>query len=174
MNKVQTDNSNLLSKREIRKHSLKGIDQPRILECFAGNSNLWRTKTTKIDKKRGLKGIYLCGDNIKFLMNMDLSRFDIIDLDAYGIPFNQLEIIFKRKFKGIVHVTFIQSMMGIIKHKLLEKLGYTKNMILKCPTLFARNGVEKLFNYLFLNKIKKVYIISDNRKNYLYFKTNGK
>lgn len=77
-----------------------------------------------------------------------MSQLDIIDLDVYGIPFEQLEIIFDKKHKGIVFFTFILSGMGKANNGLLEHLGFTKDMINKTPALFNSNGFDKFCSYL--------------------------
>jgi hypothetical protein len=99
---------------------------------------------------------------------MNLDKYDIIDLDAYGVPFRQLEVIFRKKYRGILFVTFIQNIFGALPVRMLTKIGYTKNMIKKCPTLFNRNGIEKFKQYLAINDIKKVIIINKNNKKYIY------
>jgi len=52
--------------------------------------------------------------------------------------------------------------------RMLEKIGYTRKMIKKCPTFFNRNGIEKFKQYLAINGVKKVSIIEKNNKKYLY------
>ena len=112
----------------------------------------------------------LTGDNLKVMPSIDLKKFDIIDLDAYGIPYAQLQEVFKQEYKGYVIVTAIQSMMGQLPIKMLEEIGYTKSMIKKIPTLFSSNGFEKLKNYLYLHEIKQITGYFIGRKNYFYFK----
>ena len=183
MSRVQTNNDPelLQSKIEIRLFNLPKKSTLNILDAFAGEGILWgRIKISKpkinfrilhIDKNTnsGLKG-----NNLKFLPSLDLSKFDIIDLDAYGSPFDQLEIIFNKKYKGIIHCTFIQSMYGGMNKKLLNYLGYTDKMIDKIPSLFNKKGVDKFYNYLWLRGIKVVNCVQHKRKNYITFKTNGK
>ena len=183
MNKKVTDNSYLKEKIELRLESLNLIKKGEIniLEAFAGDGIVWqkvqnitnkKLNILKIDIKNGKKGVYLIGDNRKFIPLFKFENYDIIDLDAYGIPFYHLEVIFKKKYKGIVHVTAIQSGMGRLPNGLLKSLGYSKNMIKKIPTLFNRNGLDKLKNYLYLNGIKEIKGYFINRKNYFYFLTN--
>lgn len=150
------------------------------MEAFGGDGVIWKqvkTRTDKeilvlrIDKKQDKKGIYLRGDNQKFLKSLELSGFDIIDLDAYGSPFNQLEILFRRRFTGLIICTYIQTGMGQINKKLLEKLGYTSKMLDKAQTLFTRNPFQKMLNYLSISGIKEITLVSATpRKNYFYFK----
>ncbi len=183
MSSRQIDNSYLQEKIKLRVNSLNEIKKKDIFvfEAFCGDGVIWdevkkRTnkniKILKVDKKANKSGLYLKGDNLKFLSSIDLTKFDIIDLDAYGSPYRQLAEIFKREYKGIVHLTFIQSMLGGVNHDLLVELGYSKKMIKKCPTLFSKNGLNKILSYLSKHDIKKTTGVFVNNKNYFYFKTN--
>lgn len=138
-------------------------------------SRIWKEIKKKSNRNINVVGIdrisygsTLKGDNVKYLKGMNLDKYDIIDLDAYGVPFRQLEIIFKKKYKGILFITFVQSIFGRLPVRMLEKIGYTRNMIKKCPTLFNRNGIEKFKQYLAINGIKRIIIINKNNKKYLY------
>lgn len=158
-----------------------------VLEAFAGDGFIWdsvRTQTEtkinvlRIDEKPDKKGVYLKGNNLKFLRNIDLSNFDIIDLDAYGSPFKQLEIVFDKQYKGFVHCTFIQIAQGGLHDKILTDLGYTESMIKKVKTLLNKNGMKKMEQYLFLKGIRETNGFYHKRsaeekhgtKNYFYFK----
>jgi len=177
---LKTDNSYFAEKVSLRIDALPNKKQIIVLDCFAGAGLLWNEikKTHKniqvvpIEKESQKNKLALIGNNLKYLSSLDLSKFDIIDLDSYGIPFKQLEILFERKYKGIIIITAIQSGMGKLPNALLKKLGYTEKMIKKIPTLFNKNCVDKLKNYLYLCGIKKVEGYFINRKNYFYFKTN--
>lgn len=178
---IQTDNSFLEEKIQLRLNSIEKMESPiRILECFTGDGVIWdavRQRTDKeikilrIDIKPDRKGLYLIGDNKKFLSGFDLTTFNIIDLDAYGSPFEQLEIIFKKKYSGVIHCTFIRSGMGGMNHDLLEYCGYTKRMIKKCPTLIMKGGFELFCQYLANNGVPRLQVISIDRKHYFWFTT---
>ncbi len=180
-NKKQTDNSNLQVKVDLRLESLKLIDKKEInvLEAFAGDGKIWKEvmKQTdkiinilRIDKKNGKKGVYLKGDNTKFIQLFDFKHYDIIDLDAYGSPYNQLKAVFAGNYSGVVHCTFIQVGMGALNHGLLNDIGFTKDMIKKAPTLFNSNALGKMKEYLLVNGVKEINICSiSDRKHYFYF-----
>ena len=172
---IKTDNSYLNSKINLRVNHLPDQQSIKVLDCFAGRSRIWKEINKKSNKDINVVGIdrisygsTLRGDNIKYLKGMNLNKYDIIDLDAYGVPFRQLEIVFQKKYKGILFITFIQSIFGRLPVRMLEKIGYTRKMIKKCPTLFNRNGIEKFKQYLAINGIKKITIINKNNKKYLY------
>ena len=171
---IKTDNSHLREKILLRQETVK--DGYNVLDCFAGTGLIWSNvkgsfSVVSIEKEKGKNKLALCGDNVKFLKMMDLSKYHIIDLDAYGIPFAQLEVIFQKRYKGIVHVTAIQTGTGKLPNGLLEKLGYTKKMIEKISTLFNADGFGKLKKYLYLRGVKQITGYQVGRKNYFYFKT---
>jgi len=172
---IRTDNSYLNTKINLRMNHLPDRKNIKVLDCFAGRSRIWKEIKKKSNRNINVVGIdrisygsTLKGDNVKYLKGMNLDKYDIIDLDAYGVPFRQLEIIFKKKYKGILFITFVQSIFGRLPVRMLEKIGYTRNMIKKCPTLFNRNGIEKFKQYLAINGIKRIIIINKNNKKYLY------
>ena len=129
MNSVQTDSSFFETKVKLRIDNLPAGDC-NVLDCYAGTGLIWRTIKERTKRRinvlgmdlKKLQGIYLQGDNLKFLASMDISRFNIIDLDAYGVPYSQLEIIFSRKLQAetIIFVTFIQSIYGRLPHRMLR------------------------------------------------------
>jgi len=177
----KVDNSYLKKKVFLRLDNLNKIKKNniKVLDCFSGNFIVWgevkkksnkKIDVTRIEKKDDCTGIYICGDNLKVLPTINLSVFDIIDLDAYGIPFEQIKLIFDKKYKGYVHVTFIQSGMGRLNNKLLYSLKYTPAMIKKAPTLFSKNGMNKMEQYLAQKGIKIIKGFFIDRKNYFYYK----
>jgi hypothetical protein len=144
---------------------------------FSGNGLIWSEieKRTgreilvlRIDRQRDKRGTYLVGNNLKF--DLDYDAFDVIDVDAYGVPFRQLERIFGKSSRPKrVFITFIQSQWGVLPLKMLNALGYTDGMIKKVPTLFYRAGQEKFLRYLATSGVKKCRIAytPDRRKNYI-------
>lgn len=72
----------------------------------------------------------------------------------------------------MVFVTFIQTMHGGLPISFLEDLGYTEKMIKKCPSLFYKNGFEKMCGFLEKNGVKEISCRRHDRKNYLCFSIN--
>ena len=154
-----------------------------VLDAFHGKGVIWDTirdanpfiqfRILGIDAKPHKKTT-LKGDNLKYLSTLNLDHFDIIDLDAFGCPYPQLEILFRRQYAGRVFVTMIQSGMGRISQGMLVQYGYTKDMIKQCPTLFNHDGLSILKHYLALHNIKDItYFLfqEESRKIYLTFST---
>jgi len=174
LKKVLTDNSFLNEKTLIRTSILSPEKNYKVLDLFHGYGKIWeqikrkgfKVDIVKIDKKNKDKENIVC-DNLKILPSLNLMDFDIIDCDSYGVPFKQLEIIFKKKYHGFLFITFIQSQFGRLPVRFLNELGYTTNMINKIPSLFNRNGIEKFKQYLFFRGITQIQRISINNKHYM-------
>lgn len=167
----------LQGKINLRIESIGHLKEVTVLELFGGEGVLWgevKKRTGKkieilsIDKNK-YNRLQLQGDNIKFIDSLDLSIFNVIDIDAWGSPYKQLDMILNRRYNGIVHCTFIQTMMGSLSKDMLISLGYTKEMINKIPSIFNKNGIDKFTQYLANKGIKEINIISKDRKNYLWF-----
>lgn len=181
---MKTDNSHLNEKVNLRLDCVDMVekDTVRVLELFAGKSILWThvknerpqrdIKVLSIEKQKGKNPLAIEADNLKVIDSIDLDRFDIIDIDAYGVPFAQLEKIFKRNYHGIVVVTFISSMFGMLPKKLLEINKVTPKMIEKIPTIFSPKLLEYMENYLYLCGVQEVrgYFLTNEQKYYFYFK----
>lgn len=184
MSKLQTDNSHLEAKIQVRIDALSGIDFPKILECYAGRGIIWDSiktrlkkeiKITKIEKEKFKSPkMALPGDCLKYLKSINLDSFDIIDLDAYGIPFDQMETLFNRNYKGRVIVTSIQSMHGGIPKKLAQINGISDKIRRAAPSLINSKFVEFISSYLYNHNIKSVRGITCGRKHYFwYYGGNG-
>jgi tRNA G26 N,N-dimethylase Trm1 len=176
--KTNNDLSLINAKIQLRINSIENLNgQIKVLELFGGEGILWNEvkKITGKDililgiDKNKYKRVQLQGDNLKFMDTLNLNEFDIIDADAWGSPFYQVDKIFAQNYKGIVHCTFIQTMMGALSKEMLLRLGYTESMLNKVQSLFNKNGIGKFKNYLARNGVKEIFIVTDNKKNYLYF-----
>ncbi len=176
--KTNNDLSLINAKIQLRINSIEHlIGTVRVLELFGGEGILWNEvkkitgkdiKILGIDKNK-YKRVQLQGDNLKFMDSLDLNYFNVIDADAWGSPFYQVEKILNSNYKGVVHCTFIQTMMGGLSKEMLLRLGYTENMLSKVKSLFNKNGIDKFKNYLAQNGVNEIFIVTDKKKNYLYF-----
>lgn len=182
MSNRQTDNSYLWDKVMLRAAHLPAGDL-RVLDAFHGSGRIWRKisqltgrdiDVIGIDKKRKTGSFCLIGDNRKFMREMNLNQFNVIDLDAYGIPIPQLDMLFERQWAGTCFVTFIQSMQGGLTAKLLTDLGCTRKMIRTCPSLLMRHGFEKFKAWLYIKGVREIAYRSRDRKHYVTFRIVGK
>lgn len=182
---TKTDNSYLRDKVELRIGNLPP-GPVRVIDCFSGKGLIWAAVkklsgrdivTLPIDKRTDINDFHLHGDNLDFLETMDLSRFNVIDLDSYGIPFDQIEVLVHRKFCGVVFVTAVWSttgrMVGAMPHGLLRAIGFSDEQIQKCPTLFSRRGWEYFLQYLASVGVRSIRHRSHARKHYLAMQLSG-
>lgn len=177
----KTDNHYTADKVAIRADFLPEKNEIKVLDCYGGKGIIWaavQKKTNKriirhaIDKRNDISYFHFHGDNLKIMSSLDLCDYDIIDLDAYGIPADQIDVVLNSGFKGLVFVTAIQTMHGGLPNKILIDLGFSHEMIKKSPSLFGRRGWQYLLEWLGLKGIKKIHHRSRDRKHYFYFNTN--
>lgn len=179
----KTDNDFLADKVQLRiDHCPKPKGRPaRVLDCFGGKGTVWRLVEAKtggkvdrvcIDSRPDLSSFHLHGDNIKVMAGLDLSGFDVVDLDAYGIPAAQLVEVFDSGFRGVVFVTAIQTMQGGIPAAMLDDLGFPGTISKKAPSLPSRRGWQLIKEWLALKGVRKISHRSKNRKHYLCFQIN--
>lgn len=183
MSKQQINNTFFMDKVLLRFNNLPEKKVIKVLDCFGGEGKVWekvrlmsksKIQILPIDKNVYEGKIYLKGENVKYLKILDFEKYDVIDLDAYGMPYKQLEIIFARlekikKKETTIFVTFIQVNVGALQNGFLLELGYTKNMIKKCKILLSQNGFEKFKNYLAKKGVKRIKHRSLHRKHYIHF-----
>ncbi len=175
---TSTDNTGLKNKIKLRKECTQGLDTVRVLDLFAGENKIW--KNIRTDRYYGIemekhKGKNLHANNLKVIPSLNLSEFNVIDCDAYGIPFQQIEALYKNGTlqKGtIIIYTAISNAFSSVNKKCLEEYGlkkmYDKNKVL----------INKLALPLFFETIRKrgvrsvkEYEIADGYvKKYGYFK----
>lgn len=175
---IKTNNTYLADKVALRVAHLPERDPLRVMDCYAGSGVVWaavqkltgrRIAVLPIDISPDVDSFHLVGDNKLYLETMDLSRFDVIDLDAYGVPCEQLKIVLDRGFHGTVFVTFIQSLVGILPNSLLTDLGFTLPMIEKTPALYGARGFQYFQEWLALRGVTSFWHRHHARKHYLGF-----
>ena len=162
---VKTDNDFMADKVGLRAGHLPAKGEIRVLDCFAGTGRVWKAVKRRMPRREirilGMEkrrlGFNLPGDNLAWLAEMDLSRFNVIDLDSYGIPYDQMKILFDRGFPGVVYVTFIQTGFGQLSYGMLEDIGFSREMIKKTPTIFQGRGWQYLLEWLALRGVRKVF-----------------
>ena len=95
----------------------------------------------------------------------------MIDLDAYGVPFEQLEMVFKAGFRGTVFATFIQSQMGQLPFGLLRAVGFSQAIIEETPVMCSKGGFDHLRAYLAQRGVRQIWQRQYRGKHYLGFRT---
>lgn len=102
-NGVKTNNARGTAKAEIRESVFNLLDGERnTLEVFCGAGEMYRSVWHKSDRYTGIdKQKYfderhtVCGDALKALRLVEISKYNIFDIDAYGSPYEALQYILK-------------------------------------------------------------------------------
>jgi hypothetical protein len=185
----QINNSHLLDKVALRIEALGEVsgNSVEVLDAFCGDRVLWQKVQDSTDRELSVFGIdkenehaNIKADNRKILGVMDLSPFQIIDLDAYGLPFEQIEKVFGNDSlaKGAVIVyTYISLPVGGASERLLQTIGIPHHMWGKCPSMFMKAQESAFYEYLRqhgIDSVKEVRLVDTGHgyriKRYGYFK----
>lgn len=173
-------------KIELRVDAINKIQTSEInvLDAFHAEGELWKavrervTKTItitgiEVDKEKKSKEFVINGDNKKMLKVIDISVYDVIDLDAYTSPYEQIKAIhFNPTLKKGTVVIYTKIMNGMLFSKKLIEEIIPKAMIKKSPMYFGKYRDDAF--YSFLNKLGveeiKGYKIEDTmKKEYCYY-----
>jgi len=132
MKHIYTENSHLRTKVRLRVDAVKamGKDRVYVLDAFAGQGLVWKAvqkqlpsveiTTLGIEKKKYLSPNVIMGDNRKVMKGLDLAIFDLIDLDAFGCPWEQLAICSERAPLVPVAITHISITLGPVPQGILR------------------------------------------------------
>jgi hypothetical protein len=175
----KTDNDNLSKKLAIRLFAMNQVGKManetiRVLDCFAGDGLLWhylQRESQHLIQHKGIdflpkRGANYIGDNRHCLQYLPIEQYDLIDLDAYGVPYEQMRILAKRQYRGIIVGTFIQSVYGGLPYKMLEEIGYSRRMVKKITKLFFSNGWNRWAAFLRLIDYRDIYVYHCANKHY--------
>lgn len=135
MRQVFTENSHLRTKVRLRLELIEQLGRKNlyVLDAYAGQGLVWKEiqrqrpdltiTTVGIEKRKYVNPNVIMGDNRKAMKGMDLSVFDLIDLDAFGCPWEQLAIAAERAPQVPVVLTHISVTLGPVPKGLLKAAG---------------------------------------------------
>lgn len=135
----KVDNSAPAAKIALRAWLVDQIQPARVLDCFAGTGQMWRGAYQRTEFYLGLdrkvaptdaRRLIAC-DSLRYLRDrdVDIARFNLFDLDAYGSPYQHLAIICSRlRAKSAVGFVLTSGLgfnaaMNSMETKLLEYVG---------------------------------------------------
>lgn len=169
-----TDNDGIGKKVTLRKKAIQGLDRVCVLDLFAGENLIWsRIKTDSylgIEKERG-KGKNICADNRDIIPVLDLSQFTVIDCDAYGIPYEQIQLLYENgtmRSGTVIIYTCISGVLNRLSVRTLQDFGlekeYKRSRVLYNPysadmfhAMLYSHGIEKAFCYTNKKTMMKEY-----------------
>lgn len=131
-----TDNDHVASKVALRIEAVTMLGEPRevlLLDAFHGFGRLWHLvddqlppgwslKVFRADRESRRAGT-LKIENTRLLEAIRLDRFDLIDLDAYGFPSQQLKLVARKAPATLVLTTRIARSLGRIPKVITDDLG---------------------------------------------------
>ena len=169
---VKTNNAKNKSKIQIRENVLSLFKNERnVLEVFCGDGKMYRDVWKKGDKYTGIDIVEfnderetIQGDSKEVLNSLDIDRYNIFDIDAYGSPYEELSIILKKldrnKYNEYAFIITdglgIDLKMGNIAHSLRSILDIKSSKIKnahKLHEVFIQKIVDKLIKNF--NNIKE-------------------
>jgi hypothetical protein len=164
---------------QLRNEIVNKVGEPKVLDLFAGNNVLWSFFETKryygVEQQKG-KGKNLYADNRRIIKSLDLSDFNIIDCDSYGIPITQIQLLYQNntlKNGTYIIYTAIGNSISALNKQLLVFYNL-ETMYKKCKTLFNKMSNEFFHAYLYDLGIKEVREYEEYSptftKKYGYFK----
>jgi len=174
-NKV--DNTSVPDKVFLRQQATKHLEKLNVLDLYAGENILWsHFKTARyygVEIIKG-KGKNLNADCKRVTASLDLSGFNVIDCDSYGIPFEVLLKIFENKTlqKGTVIIyTAISNKLSGVSKECLKMFGL-EAVYQKSHALVAAKAIDLFYAMLERHGVKMVYYYKINAsfvKHYGYF-----
>ena len=166
---VHTDNCNFASKVKLRADAVASLPYVNVLDCFAGENRLWKEIPHNdyygIEKEAG-KGANLNADNLRVIKSLDLSRFNVIDLDSYGTPIDQILALYDNETLQKGTIIFYTCITGVISgpNKRIVDMFNMYNMMRKARTL-VNNQIHRVFyGFLYKMGVRKIFEFTDNSK----------
>lgn len=177
---IKTDNKSIGNKIFIRKQAITELSEVNVLDLFGGRNVLWNNIHTNryfgIEAEQH-KGQNLYADSHKIVSSLDLSSFNVIDVDSYGISFDiYKELLANPKIQNgtIVIYTAITNEFTKIQNAAKQEFNFS-SFYHKAPSLFNARAIEFFYEMLARYGIKEIfyYEVKDNfTKHYGYFKIN--
>lgn len=162
---TKTDNKSIANKIYIRKEAIKDLEEVKVLDLFAGKNVLWNN--IKTDKYYGIdieenKGKNLTANTRDVFDSIDLSQFNVIDCDSYGIAFDLYKKLLTRKDINcgtIILYTAITNEFTKIQNVAKKEFNF-KHFYNKSPSLFNARAIEFFYEFLGIYGIEEVYFYS--------------
>lgn len=174
---TKTDNMSVANKIFLRREATKHLNSLRVLDLYAGNNVLWgnfdKEKYFGIEVQKG-KGKNLNSDTRRVIDALDLSQYNVIDCDSYGIAFDIYKKILENKSVQNGTVVMYTAIVNVFTqmHREGMRMFNLNKMYSKCVTLFNPKGIEFFYGMLGnygIDKVTYYEVKDDYLKHYGYF-----
>lgn len=169
---IKTDNANVKNKVQLRKLATKDLKEIKVLDLFAGNNVLWSHFDTKkyygIELAKG-KGKNLNADNLKVIPSLDLSKFNVIDCDSYGIPIKQILALYNNNTlqNGTVIIyTAIGNSLSALSKEILKEYNLEK-IYKKSKVLLNKKSHDLFYGFLYKKGVRTVFEYEEPSKTFV-------
>lgn len=167
-----TDNQNIRHKLYLREMATSGLRERNVLDLFAGKKEIWsrleHSTYLGVDKKKARADGVVMADNRKVIPTLDLSKFNVIDLDSYGIPSEQIRLLFENGTMcdgTVVIYTLITNKLVVMPNNLRKYAGIS-DMYNKSSTLFCGHSEALFYDWLASMGVKSVREYSEPSSQY--------
>ena len=174
---IKTDNKSVANKVFLRKEATKHLQNLYVLDLFAGKNVLWsnidNARYYGVELQTG-KGANLNADAKQAVLSLDLSQFNVIDCDSFGIPFGICRRIIKDdKIRSgtVILYTAMTNVFTQLPRVCVDELGIG-HMYKLTRSLFNLNAITYFYDMLANLGIKEIkyYEVNDHyTKHYGYF-----
>ena len=182
MKAKKTDNAHLNTKIGLRMEVISQVPGViRVLDCYHGHGVIWEAikkqsgrdiKVDGIEKEKSKGTAIYRGECNKWLKSIDLTKYHIVDLDAYGIPVTEIITVLSRGFVGHLCVTLIQSQHGRLPHILNRSVGISRTIADQSRVVVNQDAWEKTMGMLYDRGIGTIRFAKHGRKIYFTCSTN--
>lgn len=141
----------MIPKLALRLAVIDGLGgKAKVFDAFAGAGRLWRAvgrhypdvTVTGVDQRRYRRSIK--ADNRRVIEGIDLERFDVVDLDSYGVPVEQARMLSDRGWNGTLVWTCICTAFGHLPTEILVAEGIPAEWREISPQLFSGRDPDEL------------------------------
>lgn len=162
--KSARDNHSISAKVYLRRLATKGMRSLRVLDAFAGTGELWSHfdkddyLAIEVNAKKNRTAIN--EDNRKVIPRLDLSRFNVIDLDSYGCPATQIRLLYDNgsmQDGTVIVYTSISNAVSEMPIALREHAGIPKEFYEKCQTQLCKHTPELFDSFLASLGVSRVF-----------------
>ena len=158
------DNTNIRHKVYLRRTATRKLASVNVLDLFAGRGELWKRLNPDtyqgIEIEKGKNPNAIVGDNRLIIPKLDLSKYNVIDCDSYGVPATQIKLLYDNgtlQKSTVIIYTCISNKVSITPNVLQQYAGFYGDMYRKAKTLFNGWQSQLFFDYLATLGVERVF-----------------